>query len=191
MLLSMPDRCLQLSLGAGQPVPATVSWRLDAGYLRASSWTDQAEIFTVGIWGPGESVIPELLTMQPVELSALSSVRVSEWIPEPEERHSFSTTHIQQMSMLLQLSRIRPADVRLFNLLMWLGRRFGHDSPKGVRVPIEEMNITHRQMAEIASMSRVTVTKTLGQFRQQGWLIKDGSSDLLARSAIALFQRLS
>ncbi|MGB5135335.1 MAG: Crp/Fnr family transcriptional regulator [Prochlorococcaceae cyanobacterium] len=191
MLLSMPDRCLQLSLGAGQPVPATVSWRLDAGYLRASSWTDQAEIFTVGIWGPGESVIPELLTMQPVELHALSSVHVSEWLPGPDERQSFSATHIQQMSMLLRLSRIRPADVRLFHLLMWLGHRFGHVTPKGVIVPLEEMNITHRQMAEIASMSRVTVTKTLGQFRQQGWLIKEGSSDLVARSAIALFQRPS
>ncbi|MCU0529519.1 MAG: Crp/Fnr family transcriptional regulator [Cyanobium sp. Prado107] len=191
MLLSMPDRCLQLSLGAGQPVPATVSWRLDTGYLQACSWTDQAEVFTVGIWGPGESVIPELLTMQPVELHALSSVRVSEWVPDPDERHSFSTTHLQQMSMLLQLSRIRPAEVRLFNLLMWLGKRFGHVTAKGVCVPLEEMNITHRQMAEIASMSRVTVTKTLGQFRQQGWLLKEGSTDLVARSAIALFQRLS
>jgi hypothetical protein len=191
MLLSMPDQCLQLSLGAGQPVPSTVSWHLMSGYLRASSWTDQAEVFTVGIWGPGESVIPEMLSIQRIELNALSSVRISEWTPEQEERHSFSTTHIQQMSMLLQFSRIRPAEVRLFTLLMWLGTRFGHVTAKGISVPLEEMNLTHRQIAEIASMSRVTVTKALGQFRQQGWLMKEGSSDLLPRSAIALFQRLS
>lgn len=191
MLSSMPERCLQLALGAGQPVPATVSWHVDTGYLRASSWTDQAEVFTVGIWGPGESVIPELLTVQPVELHALSSVRVSEWMPDPEARQSFSMAHIQQMSMLLQLSRIRPADVRLFNLLMWLGQRFGRATAKGVSVPMEEMHITHRQMAEMASMSRVTVTKALSRFRQQGWLLREGSSDVLARSAIALFQRFS
>jgi len=81
--------------------------------------------------------------------------------------------------------------VRLFNLLIWLGKRFGHVTSKGVSVPIDEMNITHRQMAEMVSMSRVTVTKALGHFRQQGWLLSEGSSDVLARSAIALFQRLS
>jgi hypothetical protein len=191
MLSSMPNRCLQLSLGAGQPVPAAASWRLDNGYLRAFSWTDQAEVFTVGIWGPGDYVIPELLTLQPVSLHALSSARVSEWVPGEDERQSFSTTHMQQMSILLQLSRIRPAEVRLFNLLIWLSKRFGHATARGMYVPLDKMNITHRQIAEIASMSRVTVTKSLGQFRQQGWLIKEGSSDLLPRSAIALFQRLS
>jgi CRP-like cAMP-binding protein len=191
MLSSMPNRCLQLSLGAGQPVPAAASWRLENGYLRAFSWTDQAEVFTVGIWGAGDYVIPELLIMQPVSLHALSSARVSEWDPGEKERQFFSTTHMQQMSILLQLSRIRPAEVRLFNLLIWLGKRFGDITAKGISVPLEEMNLTHRQIAEIACMSRVTVTKSLGQFRQQGWLMKEGSSDLLPRSAIALFQRLS
>lgn len=191
MLSSMPNRCLQLSLGAGQPVPAAASWRLENGYLRAFSWTDQAEVFTVGIWGAGDYVIPELLIMQPVSLHALSSARVSEWDPGEKERQFFSATHMQQMSILLQLSRIRPAEVRLFNLLIWLGKRFGHITAKGISVPLEEMNLTHRQIAEIACMSRVTVTKSLGQFRQQGWLMKEGSSDLLPRSAIALFQRLS
>ncbi len=136
-------------------------------------------------------MIPELLIMQPVSLHALSSARVSEWNPGEKERQFFSATHMQQMSILLQLSRIRPAEVRLFNLLIWLGKRFGDITAKGISVPLEEMNLTHRQIAEIACMSRVTVTKSLGQFRQQGWLMKEGSSDLLPRSAIALFQRLS
>lgn len=191
MLLSMPGRCSELTIGAGQPLPGNVSWRIDSGYVLASSWTDQAEIFTIGLWGPGECVVPELLTMQPVELQALSPVRMTEWSPSSEERHLFSATHMQQMSTLLQLTRIRPADVRLCNLLLWLGTRFGHSTEKGLCIPIEEMNMTHRQLAEMASMSRVTVSKTLGQYRQQGWLVKDGSSEILARSAMALFQRLS
>jgi hypothetical protein len=186
----MPERCLQLTLGARQSVPANISWRIETGYLQASSWTDQAEIFTVGIWGPGETVIPDLLTLQPIELHALSTVRVSEWSPEIDERNQFSITHIRQMSMLLQLTRIRPAEVRLFNLLIWLGERFGHVTPKGIRVPLEEMNLTHRQLAGMASMSRVTVTKTLGHYREHGWLTREGASDVLARSAIALFQRV-
>ena len=148
-------------------------------------------MFTVGIWGPGESIIPDLITLKPIKLAALSPVRLCEWNPGPDEENSFSATQMQQMSMLLQLSKIRPAEMRLFNLLMWLGKRFGHVSARGIQVPLDEMNMTHRQIAEMASMSRVTVTKALGQFRQQGWLIKEGSSELVPRSAIALFQRLS
>jgi hypothetical protein len=190
MLPAMPERCLNLMLGAGQSVPSSLSWRVENGYLRASSWTDQAEIFTIGIWGPGEAVIPGVLTMQPVALQALSPASLSEWSPEEEETSAFATTHIRQMGMLLQLSRIRPAEMRLFNLLIWLGERFGQTTTQGLHVPIEMMNLTHRQLAEMASMSRVTVTKTLGQFRQQGWLIREGSAELVTRSALALHRRL-
>lgn len=117
-------------------------------------------------------------------------IRVSEWSPEVDERNQFSTTHIRQMSMLLHLTRIRPAEVRLFNLLIWLGERFGHVTPRGIRFPFEEMNLTHRQLGEMPSRSRGTVTKTLGHYRQHGWLTREGSSDVLARSAIALHQRV-
>jgi DNA-binding transcriptional MocR family regulator len=50
------------------------------------------------------------------------------------------------------------------------------------------MNLTHRQLAEMASVSRVTVTKALGQFRLQGWLQRIGDTEILSPEAIILFQ---
>jgi len=186
----MSERGLQLALEAGQSLPVHVSWRVNDGYLRATSWTDQAELFTLGLWGPGEIVMPELLSQQPVELRALSAARVLEWSPDPAELHCCSTAHIQQIGMLLQLTRIRPAEARLFNLLIWLGERFGTSTEHGRCVPLEAMNLTHRQLAEMASVSRVTVTKALGHFRQQGWLLRVGELEVLTKAGISTWQGL-
>jgi CRP-like cAMP-binding protein len=186
----MAEQGLQLVLEAGQSLPVHVCWRLDDGYLRAASWTDQAEIFTLGIWGPGEIVVPQLLTQQPMELRALSAVRVQEWNAGTAEHEDFTTTHIQQLGTLLRLTRIRPAEARLFHLLIWLSRRFGVSTEQGRSVPLESMNLTHRLLAEMASVSRVTVTKTLGHFRQQGWLARIGELEVLAEPGFTHFQSL-
>lgn len=77
------------------------------------------------------------------------------------------------------LSRIRRAEVRLFQLLLWLGERFGRVSSRGVSLSFDEMNLTHRHLAELAGTTRVTVTKALARFRQEGSLIKEGTDELL------------
>lgn len=184
----MSERGLQRALEAGQSLPVHVCWRVNDGYLRATGWTDQREIFTLGIWGPGELVIPELLSQQPMELRALSAASVQEWQPAPLNHQSYAKSHIQQMGRLLQLTRIRPAEARLLHLLAWLGERFGTRTEQGVSVPLDAINLTHRQLAEMASVSRVTVTKCLGHFRQQGWLQRSGELDLLSTTAINLLQ---
>lgn len=184
----MSERGLQLALEAGQSLPIHLCWRVNDGYLRATGRTELAEIFTLGIWGPGEIVMPELLSQQPVELRALSTATVHEWNPDPIERQSCSAIQIRQMGMLLQITRIRPVEARLFNLLAWLGERFGTSTDRGCSVPLEAMNLTHRQLAEMASVSRVTVTKALGHFRQQGLLERVGEVEVLNNAGITLLQ---
>ena len=92
--------------------------------------------------------------------------------------------------MLLQITRVRPVEARLFNLLVWLSDRFGSGAEQEPNVPLEAMNLTHRQLAEMASMSRVTVTKALGHFRQQGWLHRVDGVEVLSKAGIAFFQGL-
>jgi CRP-like cAMP-binding protein len=189
MHLIMRERGLQLTLEAGQSLPVHLCWRVNDGYVRAIGQTDLAENYTLGVWGPGEIVMPQLLSLQPVELRALSRARVHEWSPSSDEQQHCSRTQIKQMGMLLQLTRVRPVEARLFNLLIWLSERFGSGNETGRSVPLEAMNLTHRQLAEMASVSRVTVTKALGQFRLQGWLQRIGDTEILSPEAIILFQR--
>jgi len=185
---AMSERCLQFALEAGQSLPIHLGWRVSDGYLRATGQTEFAEIFTMGIWGPGEIVMPELLSQQPVELRALCTASVHQWEPSDEERRSCSLIQIKQMGMLLQLTRMRPVEARLFNLLLWLSERFGASHQGGRSLPLEAMNLTHRQLAEMASVSRVTVTKALGHFRQQGWLQQQGDLEILTTQGIQAFQ---
>jgi CRP-like cAMP-binding protein len=184
----MSYRGVQLTLEAGQSLPIHLCWRVTDGYLRVTGLAVQSEIFTLGVWGPGETVMPELLARYPVELRALSLARVQEWNPDPDEQRCCSTAHIQQMGMLLQFTRIRPAEARLFHLLIWLCERFGFSTEHGYSLPLGAMNLTHRQLAEMASVSRVTVTKSLAHFRQQGLLQRIGDVEILSMTGISLFR---
>jgi|LakMenEpi03Aug12_release.lakeMendotaPanAssembly.Ray.scaffolds.fasta_scaffold23446_5 biotin operon repressor len=189
MPTAMTARDLHLSLQAGAAVPSNLNWRIEDGYLRVTSWSDQGEACTFGLWGPGELVIPALITVAPLQLLALSSTRIEERNPSPEEREIFLLDQCLQTSTLLRLSRTRPAESRLFQLLLWIGERFGRVSSRGVSLSLEDMNLTHRQLAEISGLSRVTVTKAISHFRQEGYLLKDGADELLLREALPQLQR--
>jgi biotin operon repressor len=51
------------------------------------------------------------------------------------------------------------------------------------------MNLTHRHLAEISGLTRVTVTKAISHFRQEGYLLKEGCDELLLRQALPQLQR--
>jgi CRP-like cAMP-binding protein len=85
----------------------------------------------------------------------------------------------QQISTLLKFTRTRPAEARLFQLLTWMGERFGRVSRRGVSLCFEDLNLTHRNLAEISGLTRVTVTKAISQFRQAGYLVREGEDEWL------------
>lgn len=189
MPATMTARSLHFNLNAGADVPAHLSWRIDDGYLRLCSWSDRGDPFTLGVWGPGDLVIPSLVTLSPMHLQALSSARVEEAHPSRGEREAFLLDQCLQTSTLLRLSRARPAESRLFQLLLWMGERFGRVSQRGVSLSLEDMNLTHRHLAEISGLTRVTVTKAISHYRQAGFLIKEGTDELLLREALPSLQR--
>jgi CRP-like cAMP-binding protein len=49
----------------------------------------------------------------------------------------------------------------------------------GCRLSLSELNLTHRGLADLCGLTRVTVTKTLSRFRQEGQLVAVGENDLL------------
>jgi len=98
---TMTARHLHLSLQAGADVPRHRSWRIDEGCLLISSWSDRGDPFTLGLWGPGELVIPSLVTQAPMHLHALSSARVEEAYPSDLERENFLLLQCLQTSTLL------------------------------------------------------------------------------------------
>lgn len=180
----MANRPLKLSLSAGESLPTGLNWMIEDGYVILTSWNEEDSATTLGLWGPGERVIPSLVRGRSLRLMSLSAVQVQEWTPSSEERLQVLSQQILQLIKLLELSRIRRAEVRLYSLLLWLGERFGRASSQGVSLSFHALNLTHRNLAEITGMTRVTVTKCLIRFRQEGRLSKQGRDELLRRDEI-------
>jgi CRP/FNR family transcriptional regulator len=62
---------------------------------------------------------------------------------------------------------------RLGRLLLELGHQIGeHQEGGGFRFPLL---LTHEEMASMACTTRETVTRTLGQFRKEGWITIEDS----------------
>lgn len=64
-------------------------------------------------------------------------------------------------------------------LLIWLGEQFGRTNSLAISLSIADLNLTHRSLAELAGTTRVTVTKALARFRQNGHLLVTEHNDLL------------
>lgn len=185
MTISMPAQPLRLNLRADDHLPADLSWRIDDGYIRANTWNEEGESITLGIWGPGDLITPTLCGVTPYELITLTRVAVEECVPSEAEVLEFLRDQISQACHLLQIHRVRPADARLLRLLHWIGARFGRVSSSGTTLSLEDMNLTHRHLADIAGMTRVTVTKALTRFRSKGQVVKVNEADLMVpRQAI-------
>ncbi len=77
--------------------------------------------------------------------------------------------HIQQAEELLSIVHRKPISLRLWQFLVWLSEKFGRDVEQGKLI---ELNVTHQEMAEVLNTTRVTVTRLLQQFEDEGNLLR-------------------
>lgn len=181
MAISISHRWLRLSLRAGEALPNNFSWRIQKGYVWLARWGAGGEPLTLSVWGPGELVIPELIGLSGVELRSLSPVTVKEEETLVTTEREFLQDQLHQATVLLSLSRVRPAEIRLLQLLDWLASRFGSMTSQGVLLTFGEKALTHQQLADIAGLTRVTVTKALSYVRTSGVITAQNGGSLLLR----------
>ncbi|MEL7523176.1 MAG: Crp/Fnr family transcriptional regulator, partial [Cyanobacteria bacterium J06553_1] len=74
---------------------------------------------------------------------------------------------LQQTEAWLNIAGQRLVADRLRCLLVQLAQEFGHVGPTGVRV---KLRLTHHQLATVIGTTRVTVTRLLRDFKNEGWL---------------------
>jgi CRP-like cAMP-binding protein len=89
---------------------------------------------------------------------------------------------LQQTEMLLAIAGYRRVDDRLRQLLELLRKEMGHVTPEGTRLSIR---LTHQQIAGLIGTTRVTVTRLLREFRDEGWMSVDSTRHLLFSNASA------
>ncbi len=73
----------------------------------------------------------------------------------------------QQTEQLLSILHSQPVSLRLWQFLVWLSQKFGRDVDQGRLI---ELLLTHQEMAEAVSTTRVSVTRLLHVYESEGRL---------------------
>ncbi len=91
-------------------------------------------------------------------------------------------TSLKQRVLALRLEHLVSQDPeeRILELLHRLGTMFAVDHPRGRKIVSQ---LTHEQIASMTGVSRVTVTRRLGQLRAAGSILVEGGQIILTGAA--------
>jgi CRP/FNR family transcriptional regulator, cyclic AMP receptor protein len=166
---------------------------IGAGYLKLAAGQRGDRKMIVRVAGPGSILgLYAVLAHGVYEVSA-ESLTATQLRPVERERFlAFLRNHKEAQARAVQcicqeyrfalqdacrLALSETVATRLARLLLELAHQIGEDMPEGgFRFPLL---LTHEEMASMTSTTRETVTRTLGQFRKDGWISIEGSLVIL------------
>jgi len=70
---------------------------------------------------------------------------------------------------LVSIVHRKPISDRLWEFLVWLSNKFGRDVENGRLV---DLRVTHQEIAEVLNTTRVTVTRLLQTFEEEGLIVR-------------------
>jgi CRP-like cAMP-binding protein len=189
MAASLIPPQLRLTLLPNDVLPEGLSWKIQDGYIRTATWDEEGETITLGLWGPGDWVTAAYSALRPLEIQCLTTVVVEQFHPTAADVETFLRRQIQNLEEIFQINRIRTAEQRLLGLLAWIGKHYGQVSTRGYRLSLKEMNLTHKALADICGLTRVTVTKMLNRYKVEGLLQQVSKEDLFIPSSALPIER--
>tara|TARA_B100002051_G_scaffold273470_1_gene312319 strand:- start:616 stop:1281 length:666 start_codon:yes stop_codon:yes gene_type:complete len=165
------------SMGAGTPVPLLNGhvWLVVRGITKLVTSSMSGDEALLGLVGPGEPFGEPLSEVDPYEAITLSDcdllcLRWDELISNPSLTSGMllaTARRYRQAELLLALMGQRRVEERLRSFLELMARDYGQPCEQGVRISVR---LTHQELASLLGTTRVTVTRYLGQLRDQGWL---------------------
>ncbi len=140
-------------------------WEIETGIVRTLAWDDQGHLFVLGLWGAGDVVGKPLSNADVYRIECLSAV-TARLLPVGYHCHrSELLSYLRRTEHLLQISQLRSVGDRLSSLLDFLAHQFGQKTDQGVLL---NFHLTHQDIADIVGSSRVTITRFLNRFHQDG-----------------------
>lgn len=141
-------------------------WKIEQGVVRTSTWLEDGTTVILGIWGPGDIVGKALSQVEPYQIECLTQVEAEIFPLEESDRiRDVLLAHLQQAEEFVVIRSYKMMDIMLIKLLSWLSKKFGREVEQGRLI---DLRLTHQDIAEILGSTRVTITRTLRQFEQQG-----------------------
>lgn len=143
-------------------------WQIETGVVRTLTWLEDGSTIVLGLWGPGDIVGQAFSTIDPLEVECITAVeatalRQDQW----EQNTDILVARTRQLEALTVIRSHKRTDAMLIKLLDWLARKFGQDVAAGRLI---DFRLTHQDLAELLGTTRVTITRILSQFEQQGMI---------------------
>ena len=127
----------------------------------------------------------------PVELMSLQADQVGTALKEHPELSSIMlrglSSRILQTEMMIETLAHRDMGSRLVSFLLILCRDFGVPGEAGITI---DLKLSHQAIAEAIGSTRVTVTRLLGDLREQG-MISINKKKITVHDAVTLSQQFS
>ncbi len=162
------------------PLTEDILWEIESGFLRSIIWDEEANVTTLGIWGPGEQVSAVLSTIQPLLVECITPARLRHVASQESDMNTLVLNRAQRTEELLYLSQLRCTQSRLRAALSWLAKRFGRTIPAGILLPLR---LTHQELGDLIGSTRVTVTRLMNQLQAEGEVEVLGRQLLLRSSS--------
>lgn len=151
---------------ADDTLPSESCWLIVRGAVKTFSRNEERKIITLGYWGANDLVGQHLSNLDYYQMYCLTCVEAIcipvDILPE------FSTNLIQrarQQTVWICIIQTKRASERVFLLLKWLATKFSRPVVQGQLI---DLRLTHREIADILGTNRVTVTRIINRFEQQG-----------------------
>lgn len=166
-----------IPFASGQSIPLSPNtlWVVSRGVVQLTTLYPSGDEGLLGLAGPAMPFGLPLTLIHPYQANALSDVDLMSLTVEEIQRslelskgiYTHLIRRLGQTEALLALAGHRRVEDRLRDLLMLLKQEFGQPQTQGTCLSVR---LTHQHLANAIGTTRVTVTRLLGQFRQEGWL---------------------
>ena len=176
-----------IPFSAGQSIPLRSEelWVVCRGAVQLYTIQPDGGETLLGLLGPSMPLGLPLTMVEPywataltdVDLLSLSMVEVESSPVLMAGLFRHLTLRLQQAEAWLSLAGKRLVADRLRHLLILIAKEFGQVEPDGVHIMLR---LTHHQLATAIGTTRVTVTRLLKDFRDEGWLIVDQRQLIIA-----------
>lgn len=159
--------------------PATF-WLITKGAVKTLTWDETGKVITLGYWGAGDVIGLPFSAVDPYEVQCLSNVEARSVPDCHSSQYAKEITFcLRQTDELLRILRIERMYYRLYQLLLWLGNKFGDRVAEGILINIR---LTHQELADLIGSTRVTVTRLLNQLETEQKILRPGRFNIILQN---------
>lgn len=160
-------------------------WLVERGWVKLSTIDESGEQVLVGIAGPSMPFGSKMTSLSIYQATVLSEEVQLVSVPSSEidnSSHLKDTIfaqlmqRLQQTESLLAIAGRRQLQSRLQHLLQWLQENFGQKVLQGDRLIVR---LTHQELANACSTSRVTISRELSKLKKQGKIMYDSKRHII------------